>query len=193
MTIINKTLSNLRMFLWLVLLIGIIYPLIVTGIAQLTMKQKADGGLIMLQGKPIGAALIAQKFEGNQYFWARPSFTDYNALPSGGSNLGPTSAALKQAVEERRRKIAKAHSVEKKQVPAELLFTSASGLDPHISITTAYFQVDRVATSRGLESKDIKNLIDHMTINRGWGFLGEVCVNVLLLNIALDEISHKAK
>lgn len=169
-------------------LTGVIYPLLITLIAQLTMKQQADGNFLLSKEKIIGSTLIAQKFESNKYFWARPSANDYNPLSSGGSNLGPTSAALKKAVEVRQEKILKTHRVDKDKIPSELLFASGSGLDPHINISTAYFQIERIAKSRGVESKDIKNLIDHMSINPSLGFLGEVCVNVLMLNHALDEI-----
>jgi K+-transporting ATPase ATPase C chain len=184
----KKIWNNVRMFLWMTVLTGIIYPLLITAVAQLTMKQKADGDFLSSKDKIVGATLIAQKFESDKYFWARPSSVDYNPLPSGGSNLGPTSAALKKAVEERQEKIIKAHNVEKDKIPAELLFASGSGLDPHISVATAYFQIERVAKSRGLGSKDIKGLVDNMIIKRGLGFLGEVCVNVLVLNKALDEL-----
>lgn len=184
----KKIWINVKMLLWMTLLTGIIYPLLITAIAQLTMKHKVDGDFLSSKGKIIGATLIAQKFESDKYFWARPSSIDYNPLPSGGSNLGPTSAALKKAVEERQEKIIKSHHITKDKIPTELLFSSGSGLDPHIGISTAYFQVDRIAKARGLESKDIKVLIDHMVIKRNLGFLGEDCVNVLLLNKALDEL-----
>lgn len=184
----KKMWNNVRMFLWMTFLTGIIYPLLITAIAQLTMKQKADGDFLSSKETIVGATLIAQKFESDKYFWARPSSVDYNPLPSGGSNLGPTSAALKKAVEERQEKIVKAHNVDKSKIPAELLFASGSGLDPHINVSTAYFQIERVAKSRGLESKDIKGLVDNMIIKRGLGFLGEACVNVLVLNKALDEL-----
>jgi K+-transporting ATPase ATPase C chain len=184
----KKIWINVRMFLWMTLLTGIIYPLLITAIAQLTMKQRADGDFLSSKGNVIGATLIAQKFESDTYFWGRPSSIDYNPLPSGGSNLGPTSAALKKAVEERQEKVFKAHHVDKDTIPAELLFASGSGLDPHITISTAYFQIDRVAKSRGVENKDIKNLIDRMAIKPRFGFLGETCVNVLMLNQALDAL-----
>lgn len=176
------------MFLWMTLLTGIIYPLLITVIAQLTMKHQADGDFLSSKEKVVGATLIAQKFESDKYFWGRPSSIDYNPLPSGGSNLGPTSAALKKAVEERQEKILKSHHVDKDKIPPELLFSSGSGLDPHINISAAYFQIDRIAKSRGVESKDIKSLIDSMIIKPSFGFLGEARINVLLLNQALDEL-----
>ncbi len=178
----------IRMFLWMTILTGIIYPLFITIIAQITMKQKADGHFLSSNGKIIGATLISQKFEGNQYFWPRPSFIDYNPLPSGGSNMGPTSEALKKAVAERLEKLSKSHGVEKNLIPPELLFASGSGLDPHINVSTAYFQMERIAKSRGIETKKIKDLIDKMTINPCLRFLGEGYVNVLMLNQGLDGL-----
>lgn len=188
-----KIVSALRMFLWLTLLAGIVYPLIITGIAQLTMKQKANGGFLSLKGKAVGAALIAQKFENEKYFWPRPSSIDYNPLPSGGSNLGPTSTDLRKVVEERRQFNAKAYGLaDTNQIPSELLFSSGSGLDPHISPATALFQLDRVAKARHLDEngkKMLHNLIENFTENRLFGFIGEPYINVLQLNIALDQMS----
>lgn len=183
----GKLWINIRMFLWMTFLTGIIYPLLITTVAQLTMKQRADGDFLVEKGKVIGSKLIAQKFESDQYFWGRPSAVDYNPLPSGASNLGPTSLALKTLVEERQNKILKSHQVDKGEIPPELLFASGSGLDPHIHVSTAYFQMERVARSRGVQIKDVKDLIDKMLIKKKLGFLGENCVNVLLLNRALDE------
>lgn len=189
----KKRWNNVRMFLWMTFLTGVVYPLLITAIAQLTMRQKAEGDFLLSNEKVVGATLIAQKFESDQYFWARPSSIDYNPLPSGGSNLGPTSAALKKAVEERQAKIIKAHHVTKDKIPAELLFASGSGLDPHIGISTAYFQLERVAKARGLEKKDIQNVIDRIVTKQDMGFLGEACVNVLLLNKILDELPNNLR
>lgn len=186
----KKICNNVRIFLWMTFLTGIVYPLLITAIAQITMKQKADGDLIYSKEKIVGAKLIAQKFESDKYFWPRPSATDYYSHPSGGSNLGPTSALLKKIIGERQEKIIETHHVDKDKIPPELLFASGSGLDPHISASTAYFQMERVAKSRGLEKQDIKELIDNMLIKRVWGFLGEEYINVLLLNKALDELSQ---
>lgn len=183
----KKIWINVRMFLWMTILTGIIYPLLITGIAQLTMKQQADGDFLSSKEKVVGAKLIAQKFEDDKYFWGRPSSIDYNPLPSGGSNLGPISASLKKAVKERQEKISKSHHVDKDKIPPELLFASGSGLDPHINISTAYFQIERIAKSRGVENHEIKNLIDRMIIKKSLGFLGETYVNVLVINQALDK------
>lgn len=185
----NKVWNNMRMFVWMTVLTGLIYPLLITGIAQLTMKQKADGGFISFKDKVVGASLIAQKFESDRYFWGRPSAVDYNPLPSGGSNLGPISTELKKIVADRKEKFLKSGT--SKDIPSELLFASGSGLDPHISLETAYFQMERIAKSRGLEDQEIKTLIDKMAINPTLGFIGNSHVNVLQLNMALDEISQQ--
>lgn len=188
----KKLFNTARIFLWMTFLTGVAYPLLITICAQLTMKHKADGNLLTSKGKTVGALLIAQKFESDRYFWARPSAIDYTPLPSGGSNLGPTSAALKKAVEERQAKMIHAHPmVSKDKIPAELLFTSGSGVDPHITISTAYFQSERVAQARGLANQEIKNLIDQMSIKPSLGFLGKTYINVLMLNLALDELPTK--
>jgi K+-transporting ATPase ATPase C chain len=179
--------NNLRLFLWMTFLTGILYPLLITIVAQLAVKEKADGGLISLHGHIAGAQLIGQKFESARYFWGRPSAIDYKPLPSGATNFGPTSSALKKIVQERRQKLAKSHNVEEGKVPAELLFASGSGLDPHISLAAAYFQTGRIAAERGIDRQKVKELVDQLAIKRTWGFLGEPCVNVLLLNIFLEK------
>lgn len=184
----KKIWISLKMFLWMTLLTGVIYPLVITGIAQLTMKQKADGDFVSSQNRVVGATLIGQKFESNRYFWSRPSSVNYNPLPSGGSNLGPTSAALKKAVEERKSKFSTGKN---QSIPSELLYASGSGLDPHISLETAYFQIPRVSASRGVKADEIKKLIDRMAEGKQFGFLGEQYVNVLLLNKELDELSKR--
>lgn len=183
--------TSLKMFLWLSFLTGIAYPLFITGIAQLTMKHQADGGIIYSQGKPIGAALIGQKFQKEKYFQSRPSAVDYNPLPSGGSNLSLTSDALKKTVQERKNAIDK-WAGNKKPIPSELLFSSGSGLDPHITPDAAYFQMHKIIKARGWDEKKfqepLKKLIQQMTEKRFLGFLGEPVVNVLKLNLALDEL-----
>lgn len=183
-------LNNLKMFLWLSFITGIVYPLLITGLAQLILKPQAEGNFILKKNKVIGSSLIGQKFESNHYFWGRPSAVDYNPLPSGGSNFGPTSMALKTAVEERKQKIEKWSK--KMSIPSELLFASGSGLDPHITPKTALFQVDRIVQARAVHSQNAKevitNLISKFTEPRTFGFLGEPRVNVLKLNLALDEL-----
>jgi potassium-transporting ATPase KdpC subunit len=185
-------LKNLRLFIWMTVLTGIVYPLGVTGIARLTMPKKASGSFLEAEGKIIGSRLIAQKFESDKYFWPRPSFVNYNPMPSGASNLGPISPALKKSVEERKAAIAAAHKMsEGDLIPSELLFASGSGVDPHISRRAAYFQIDRIADARGLESQsakiELKKLIHKKTQKRSLKFIGEPCVCVLELNMALDS------
>lgn len=181
----------LRMFLWMTIVAGLAYPILITGTAQLLFQSKANGGLIVHEGKVVGATLIGQKFTSKRYFWGRPSATDYSPLPSGGSHLAPTSNALKEAVAERRTAIVKSHGIDDNaKIPIELLFASASGIDPHISPETALFQVDRVLKARDLTDKNIhekvNNLISTFTEDP---LLGPPCVNVLKLNIALDEMT----
>jgi K+-transporting ATPase ATPase C chain len=179
--------SILRIFTWMTLLTGLIYPLVITGIAQLFMSKEASGEIVFVGDKAVGAKLIAQKFDSEKYFWPRPSAIDYNPLPSGGSNLGPTSATLKKAVAERRAKILQLHQGAEEHIPRSLLFASGSGLDPHISVKAAYFQMKRVAAARGMQVEQIKQLIDEQIVGRQFGFLGNPYVNVLMLNIALDK------
>ncbi len=184
-------LQGLRLFVWMTVLTGFVYPVIITLIAQLAFTEMATGSLVVSQGHVVGSKLIAQKFTGNQYFWPRPSAVDYNPLPSGGSNLGPTSALLKKQVGDRRKQIAQAHGIGKPEaVPPQLIFASGSGLDPHISVEAAYFQIDRVAKARGMDTDEgkakIKQMINSM-IHRQHSHY----INVLLLNIALDELKVK--
>lgn len=175
-----------RLFLWMVLLTGIVYPLLITAIAFIAFKQKSEGDFISVDGKPVGSRLIAQKFESEKYFWPRPSAIDYNPLPSGGSNLGPTSAALKKAVEERKSALTKAHPG--KEIPSELLFASGSGLDPHISLEAAHYQMERVAKARGIDGEMIEKAIAETMEGPRFGIFGTPCVNVLRLNSTLDRI-----
>lgn len=185
--------TSLRLLLWMTFITGVVYPLLITGIAQFTMHFKANGQLLIINNNIVGSTLIAQKFESDKYFWPRPSAIDYNPLPSGGSNLGPTSAALKKAVRERKTKNS-SYLTEQSKIPSELLFASGSGLDPHISISTAQFQIERIIKARGLDANDgkktLKNLINQHIEKRRFGFIGQPCVNVLLLNIALDKIGQ---
>lgn len=174
--------SSLRMFSLMTIVTGLVYPIIVTWIGQAVFAKRAGGGLIERDGHVVGAALIAQKFESTKYFWPRPSAVDYNPIPSGGSNLGPTSQDLVKVVGDRRAKIGT-------NAPGDLLFASASGLDPHISPEAAEFQVDRIALARGLGREKVAKLVHDSVKGRQLGFLGEPTVNVLELNLALDKAS----
>lgn len=175
----TQLIASLKMLLLMTLLLGIIYPLSVTAIAQLGMKNKANGSLLEKEGKLIGSELIGQSFKSDKYFWPRPSAIDYNPLPSGGSNMGPTNQALKEQVAQRLTQ----------GLRAESLFASASGLDPHISQASAKAQIDRIVNARqGLEKERILSLINKEMEPRDFGFLGEERINVLKLNLALDEL-----
>lgn len=179
----NTFTSALRVFIFMTILTGLVYPLLMTGIAQLAMPRLANGSLIQKENRTVGSALIAQNTPGDQYFWPRPSAIDYDPIkPSGGSNLGPTSQKLKEAVEKRKQKVGSS-------APSELLYASGSGIDPHISLETAYFQIPRVAKTRAVNEAELKNLIDSLSEGRQLGFLGMRYVNVLILNRALD--GHK--
>lgn len=177
-----KTLmTSVKVFLVMTLLTGVAYPLFITGIAQLVFTNQAKGSLIHKKESFIGSALIAQKFVSEKYFWPRPSAINYNPLaPSGGSNLGPTSRRLQELVKERKEKL---HD----SAPTELLYASASGLDPHISVETAYAQMERVAKARNVDIEKVKKIIDFHAEGPLWYFLGPKYVNVLLINQALDE------
>jgi K+-transporting ATPase ATPase C chain len=177
-----------RMLLVLTVLTGIIYPLIITLAAGLIFPAQANGSLQMVNVQMVGSELIAQKFESNRYFWPRPSATDYNVFPSGGSNLGPTSTALQKAVQERAAVIRQSNDLaDDAVIPSDLLFASASGLDPHISPEAAQLQVDRVAATRHVPAEKVAALVDQFTEGPQFGLLGQPRVNVLLLNLALDR------
>lgn len=172
----KQIMPALRMLLVLTLLTGVIYPLLVTVFAQAFFSRKAGGSLIEHDGRVVGSSLIAQKFEKEGYFHPRPSAVDFNPLPSGGSNLGPTSAKLKAQF-----------AAAAPGTPQDLIFASASGLDPDISPEAARFQIPRIAQARGLAPEALHHLIDEQTQGLQLGFLGEPRVNVLRLNLALDR------
>ena len=183
---------SIRIFLFFTVLTGIMYPLIVTAFAQLALPYEANGSLIYKKNQLIGSELIGQQTDSIIYFSSRPSAIEYNSLPSGGSNLGPTNAKLKMQVTERLQHFIQINGLdEDTNVPSEMLFTSASGLDPHISPEAAILQINRVATARKLSSHQklkLKKLIPEITESPQWGCLGKARINVLLLNLRLDEI-----
>lgn len=179
------------LFFLLTALTGLIYPALVTLIAQGVFPHRANGSIVMVEGAPKGSELIGQHFKGPRYFWGRPSMTDpvpYNAASSSGSNLGPTNDLLMQAVGKRIAELRQAHPDQTGPVPVELVTASASGLDPHLSPAGADYQVSRVANARGVSEDHIRQLVAACTEGRTLGLLGEPRVNVLRLNLALDEI-----
>ena len=180
-------------FVLLTLLTGIAYPLLVTGVSQLTMPAKANGSLIVKNGKPAGSSLIGQSFSDPKYFWSRPSATGpmpNNASASGGSNLGPTNPALMDAVKARVQALRHADPGNAQPVPVDLVTASASGLDPHISPAAAEYQLARVARLRNLAPDALRKLVAEHTEDRQFGILGEPRVNVLELNLSLDAMHY---
>jgi len=178
------------LFVVLTIITGIVYPLVTTGIGQWLMPKQAGGSLIEKDGKLVGSTLIGQNFTEAKYFWGRPSATapyPNNAAASTGSNLGPLNPALAEAVKGRVAALKNADPDNSQPIPVDLVTTSASGLDPHISPAAAYYQINRVAKARGLSPETVQVLINNNTEGRQWGVLGEPRVNVLLLNIALDN------
>lgn len=182
--------SALRIFAFLTIVTGVAYPLTVSLVSEIVFADKARGSLIERDGKSVGSRLIGQKFESAQYFWPRPSAVDFNPMPTGGSNLGPISADLKKVVGERRAKLRAVHP-DQGEPPQELLFASASGVDPHISPEAARYQVARVAEARkfnDVQRARLFQLLKDKTERRQLGILGEPRVNVLELNLALDVL-----
>jgi potassium-transporting ATPase KdpC subunit len=191
----TQTITALKFLLIMTLLTGIIYPLLMTGIAQIAFPSKSNGSLILKDGKVIGSELIGQKFDSSIYFWSRPSAIGYNPIPSGASNFGPTSDTLKKQVEARRILFAKMNSIEDVlSIPKEMIFASGSGLDPHISPGAALLQVERIAKARQFDASQKQRLLQSirdLTEKPQFLILGEVRINVLNLNIELDKIDFR--
>jgi K+-transporting ATPase ATPase C chain len=183
----------LIMLLGLTVLTGVIYPLLVTGIAQGLFADKANGSLIEQDGKVVGSALIGQPFSDPKYFWGRPSATaptPYNAAASSGSNQGPLNPALEEAVKARIAALQATDPSQTAPIPVDLVTASASGLDPHISPAAAAWQAPRIARLRGMSLNSVNILIWKHTEGRQFVVLGEPRVNVLRLNLALDAMQH---
>ncbi|MCS6320084.1 MAG: potassium-transporting ATPase subunit KdpC [Nitrospira sp.] len=189
----NQLKPALMTFLILTVVTGLMYPAIVTGLAQLLFPYQANGSLIVRDGKPIGSTLIGQPFDDPKYFWGRPSATapfPYNAAASSGSNLGPTNPALIEAVKTRVAALKSADPGNDTPVPVDLVTASGSGLDPHISPAAAEYQVRRVARARGRTAAFVQAVVSQHTEERQLGMLGERRVNVLALNLALDAFEE---
>ena len=181
----------LVMMILMTVLAGIVYPLLVTAVSQVGMSERANGSLIVRDGKAVGSGLIGQPFGAPKYFWSRPSGTSpypYNASSSSGSNQGPLNPALADAVTARIKALRDADPGNTSPVPADLVTASGSGLDPHISPAAAEYQVARVARARRLDAQKVRALVAESTEGRQFGFLGEPRVNVLKLNLALEAL-----
>lgn len=177
------------MLLFLTVLTGVVYPLAVTAVAQVVMPSAANGSLIIVDGKVVGSSLIGQGFSDPKHFWGRASATSptgYNGAASSGSNQGPLNDALADTVKSRVAALVEADPQHRTPVPVDLVTASASGLDPHVSVAGARYQVARVAAARGLSPEAVLELVDRHTEGRDLGVLGEPRVNVLELNLELD-------
>jgi len=188
----TQTIIALKFLLVMIILTGVIYPLFMTGVVQIAFPGKANGSLIIKDGKIIGSALIGQKFDSTIYFWSRPSAIDYNPIPSSGSNFGPTSEKLRKQVADRRLLFAGKNSItDTLSIPKEMIFASGSGLDPDISPKAALMQVERVAKARNFNADKKQKLLEcikGLTIAPQFTCLGEERINVLALNLELNKL-----
>jgi K+-transporting ATPase ATPase C chain len=188
----TQLITALKFLLAMTILTGLAYPLIMTGIAQVAFPSKSNGSLLVQNDKVIGSKLIGQKFDSISYFWSRPSAIGYNPVPSGASNYGPTSDTLRKLVKARRDFFAKMNSVKDiSSIPKEMIFASASGLDPHITPAAALLQTERISVARHfttVQKAELLATIKKLTEPPQFLFLGEERINVLILNIALDKI-----
>jgi potassium-transporting ATPase KdpC subunit len=176
-------------------LTGVFYPFLITGLAQLIFPKKANGSLIVKDGKTFGSELIGQPFSDPKYFWSRPSATGpfaYNAGASSGSNYGPINQTYLDGVQKRIQDLKSADPQNSKPIPADLVTASGSGLDPNISIAAALYQLPRVARIRGFNEGKLRTVVDQYTEGRQLGFLGESRVNVLKLNLVLDAMQSSS-
>lgn len=187
--------TSLKIFLFFTLLTGIIYPLFVTGIAQIFFRDNANGSILRIDGKAIGSTLIGQQFDSAKYFSSRPSANGYLPFPSGGSNYGVTNDKLRKIVAERKRQFYAFNQLdEQTEIPSEMLFASGSGLDPHISPKAALLQVERIVKVRNLTVIQKEKLIRKINLENNhpqYGIFGKDCVNVLILNIELDQLNSQ--
>ncbi len=186
----NQIKTTLKLFVILTILVGIIYPITITALAQLFFPKEAGGSLLYDSGGNLtGSVLIGQPFSDPKYFWSRPSATSgypYNPLASGGSNLGPTNKVLIEQISNRT-ELLKSSGIQA-PVPSDMVMASASGLDPHISMQSALVQIPRVAKARNLDEETLRKLVLEHVEERQFGFLGEQRINVLKLNLAIDSL-----
>jgi K+-transporting ATPase ATPase C chain len=186
---VRQLLTAVRAVLVLTVLLGVVYPLVVLGIGRLALTQQAQGSLVVEDGQVVGSALIAQRFDGDQWFQPRPSAGDYDGLASGGTNAGPNDGELAATIEQRRAAIAQRDGVAAEAVPVDALTSSGSGLDPFISPAHAEQQVNRVAAVRNLAPDEVRALVREHTQGRSLGFLGQPRVNVVELNLDLQKLT----
>lgn len=182
------------LFILLGIILGLCYPLLMTGVGQITMPNQANGSLIEKEGQLVGSALIGQTFDQPHYLWTRPSAAGdgYDATQSSGSNLGPLNPKLASNVEAQVQKLKAADPQNKAPIPIDLVTMSGSGLDPHISPAAAKWQANRVASIRGINVKQVQKAINDNTDSKQFNIFGEPRVNVLAVNLALDEIATRA-
>lgn len=188
MSLIRPAIMLLLVF---TVLLGLVYPAAVTGVAHVLFSAQSEGSLIHDGDRVVGSALIGQPFDDPRYFWGRPSATapvPYNAAASSGSNLGPMNPALRDAVKARVEALRNADPSNTMLVPVDLVTASGSGLDPHISPAAAYYQIARVAHARSVSEARVRAIVDDAIEPRVLGFIGEPRVNVLLLNLSLDRV-----
>jgi K+-transporting ATPase ATPase C chain len=185
-------LTGLKMFLLFTVLTGVVYPLMVTGMAQLFFPFQSNGSTLYLNGKCRGSALLGQSFTNDRYFWGRPSAGNYATLPSAASNWGPTSEALRNAIEQRKKAFIVGNELSPNTVvPVEMLTASGSGLDPHISSASAWLQVNRIGRARNFTKEQrvkLRRLVAQYTEGYPWGTPEERWINVLKINVALDQL-----
>lgn len=190
----TQILIAIKIFTLFTILLGVAYPILITSIGQIAFTDKANGSLIKVGNKVVGSELIGQQFDSDLYFYSRPSANNYNPMPSGGSNLGPTSEKLKQLLKEREENfILKNQFDPTLLLPSEMLCASASGLDPHISPPAALMQVERIVKARHLNNSQKQQLlttIAELTEFPQFTLLGEARINVLRLNLALDKLNN---
>ena len=188
----RQIITGLRFLVLMIIFTGLVYPGLVTIITSIFSPNKAQGSLVIKDGVIIGSELIGQNFDSQKYFWSRPSFNNYNPLPSGASNLGPLNPVLIKKITGKEEDFTQANKIkEDLNIPPEMLTASASGLDPHISPAAAFLQISRISEARGMDKAEqdkLIELVNDLTENRQFSFLGEPRINVFLLNLRIDSL-----